>query len=77
MRIEPYSRGGQIGFVVHAENETDRALLGLVTSGEYLEGKEFRLHGSTYSCDVSATTSFNFGWVDVAPRAAIRKAKRK
>ncbi len=72
MRVEPYSRCGAIGFVVHAENDTDRALLGLVTSYEYTKNREFRFHGSTYECDVSATTSFNFGWAD-----PVRPIKRK
>lgn len=64
MRIEVYSRYGEIGFVVHAEDATDRAVLGLVTSVEYTKGKTLRMGGSTYSCDVSATTSFNFSWVE-------------
>ena len=65
MKIEVYSRHGQIGFVVRAENETDRAILSLVTSQEYTKDKEFRLGGSTYSCDVSSVTDFNFGWVKI------------
>jgi len=60
MRIEPYSRYGAIGFVVYADNEADRALLGLVTSLGFIQDKEFRFHGFTHSC--GAVTSFNFGW---------------
>ena len=74
MRIEPYSRSGVIGFTVHAENETDRALLGLVTSYEYTKNREFQFHGATHSCDISATTAFNFGWADKVPSAK-RKSK--
>jgi hypothetical protein len=62
MRIEVYSRYGDIGFVVHAESVEDRAILSLVTSNEYTKNKSFFVLGSTYSCDVSAVTSFNFGW---------------
>lgn len=64
MKIEPYSRHGKIGFVVSAENDADRALLGFVTSHEYTKNRKLALKGSTYECDVSAVTSFNFGWVD-------------
>lgn len=63
MKIEVYSRHGDVGFVVHAENEMDRVVLALVTSTEYTKERTFRLGGSTYECDLSATTSFSFGWV--------------
>jgi len=63
MRIEVYSRHGEIGFVVHADNETDRAILSFVTSNEYTKDRTFMVGGSTYSCDVSSVTDFNFGWV--------------
>lgn len=63
MKIEVYSRGGEVGFVVKAENETDRAILSLITSTEYRRGRTLREGGHTYECDYSATTSFNFSWV--------------
>lgn len=63
MKIEPYSRAGNIGFVVRAETDTERALLSFLMSAEYQKGKTLRLGGSTYECDLSATTSFSFGWV--------------
>ena len=63
MRIETYSRYGSIGFVVHAETAEDRALLSLFTSDEYRAGKVLEMAGHTYSCDHSAVTSFNFGFV--------------
>jgi len=60
MKIRVYSRYGEVGFVVTAENDTDHAILGLITSSEYTEGKTFRHGGSTYSDGV--VTDFNFGW---------------
>lgn len=52
------------GFVVHAENETDRAILGMFTNPKFTDMLRLQIGGSTYSCDVSGTTDFNFGWVD-------------
>lgn len=66
MRIEVYSRGGEVGFTIHAETETDLAVLGMVTSQSYQEGRELALLGSTYSCDVSATTAMTLGWRKVS-----------
>lgn len=63
MRIEVYSRHGEIGFVVHAENATDRAILNLVTSEHYTRDRRLVMGGCTWSCDVSGTTDFNFGWI--------------
>ena len=62
MKIEAYSRHGEIGFVVRAEDASERALLTYLTSAEYTNNRIFRIGGSTYECDYSAVTSFNFGW---------------
>lgn len=63
MKIEAYARHGNIGFVVKAETESERALLSFIFSGEYQEGRKFMVGGHTYECDHSATTSFSFSWV--------------
>lgn len=76
MRVEVKSSYGRLGFVVHAENETDRAILTLFTSDDYRAGRYLGMHGHTYECDYSATTSFNFGWVD-PPKPPVKSRKKK
>ena len=75
MRLEPYSRYGEIRFVVHAENDADRAILSLFTSVEYRCGRDLAFGGHTYSCDYSAVTDFNFGWME--PPLQTKKRRHK
>lgn len=51
-------------FIVEAETDQERAILTSFTSSAlYCEGWRFWRHGDTYSGDVQAVTSFNFGYV--------------
>lgn len=66
MRIEVASTPSWPGFqfVVHAENNADRAIVGQVQRA--LDEKKGRpwIHGCVFSVDLQAYTSFNFGWLD-------------
>ena len=50
-------------FLVEAETEQDMAILHNFNSADPNEWKFWR-HGSTYNCDLCATTSFNFGYLN-------------
>jgi hypothetical protein len=67
MKIEVASTSGWPGFqfVVRAENDADRVIIGQVQRalGEPNKGKPW-FHGCTYSGDLQAYTSFNFGWLE-------------
>lgn len=80
MRIEPFVTGMQMHFVVKAENAADRAILTQFCRSSRWQTHEFRFGGCTYECDHSATTAFNFGWVDKTdlpkPASAWRRVLR-
>lgn len=60
MIIEPHEDG--LGFVIKAENSSDRALLTAFTRSQLYKTHIFMMKGSTYECDYSQATSFIFGW---------------
>lgn len=60
MIIEPHKDG--LGFVIKAENSSDRALLTAFTRSRLDETHIFMMKGSAYECDYSRVTSFIFGW---------------
>lgn len=62
MKVETYYSHGNVHFLIRAENKEDQTILGLVTSQEYQKGRILRMGGSSYECDLSAITSFNFCW---------------
>jgi hypothetical protein len=84
MRIEvsASSENALPRFVVYAETESDRAILGIFTNAKLTDMLRLQIGGSTYECDVHGVTSFNFGWCDwPCPRcrksAKTKKRRRK
>jgi len=66
-------------FVVYADDETERAILGAFTNYKQNSKQpvQFWLHGSTYSCDVSGVTSFNFGYIYEQKPPSLRERIRR
>jgi len=56
MKIKPYSKHGTMHITIIAENSAERAILTLLTSSEYKDGKKLMESGSTYDCEYSAVT---------------------
>lgn len=68
MRVTIAPQTGQAvpQFIIHAENETDIAILGSFVDYKCHSKRPvtFWMHGYTHSCDRHGVTSFNFGYVN-------------
>lgn len=67
MKIEVANSTGWPGiqFVVRAESDSDRVVIGQVQKALSEEGKGRPwIHGCVFSGDLRAYTSFNFGWME-------------
>lgn len=64
MKIEFKSSHGTPQFIVSAENDQERQVLSMfIDWRDKHQENRFHMHGYCYSCDHSAVTSFNFGYV--------------
>jgi hypothetical protein len=66
MRIEAAaSEGPTLDLVIYAENETERAVISQFVHWARKPSSRIVLRGSTYECDVHATTKFIIGVGDL------------